>query len=180
MRKKDELSEEDITLFREANRGTKVLRQTKVEQEPPTTIIKKRKKEPSPPPDTNPLNLRTDEYATEVSGDDILEFYRGGLQHKVLRKLRQGQYNVEATLDMHGMRVTEALEILNYFIIDCLERNKRHVLIIHGKGRGHSKPVLKNKLNQWLRQIEHVLAFRSANQKDGYTGAVYVLLKGKT
>ncbi|MEE9156926.1 MAG: Smr/MutS family protein, partial [Gammaproteobacteria bacterium] len=38
-------------------------------------------------------------------------------------------------------------------------------------------PVLKNKLNNWLRQRDEVLAFCSTRPVDGGTGAVYVLLK---
>jgi DNA-nicking Smr family endonuclease len=51
--------------------------------------------------------------------------------------------------------------------------------IIHGKGYGsyQKQPVLKAKLNSWLRQHEHVQAFCSARASDGGTGAVYVLIK---
>jgi DNA-nicking Smr family endonuclease len=50
---------------------------------------------------------------------------------------------------------------------------------VHGKGNGswQKQPVLKNKLNQWLRQRDEVLAFCSARPCDGGTGAIYVLLK---
>jgi DNA-nicking Smr family endonuclease len=178
MRKKHEIDEEDKTLFRSTMRGVKPLSHTKITvQETLTPKLRKKKIEEHNP---NPLNLFYREGEDEVSGDDMLEFHRGGLQHKVLRKLRRGQYNVEATLDMHGMRVTEAKEALNYFILHCLKNGIRHALIIHGKGHGTTKPALKNKLNQWLRQVDHVLAFCSATLQEGHTGAVYVLLKGST
>jgi DNA-nicking Smr family endonuclease len=53
------------------------------------------------------------------------------------------------------------------------------VRIIHGKGHGshQRKPVLKGKVDHWLRQRRDVLAFCSARQADGGTGAVYVLLR---
>jgi DNA-nicking Smr family endonuclease len=177
MRKKHDIDKEDQELFRATMRGVKLLSPTKkidLSPAPPRKPIKK-PVEHNP----NPLNLFNRDDAIEVSGDDILEFHRGGLQHKVLRKLRRGQYNTEATLDMHGMRVTEAREALNYFVLDCLKNGIRHALIIHGKGHGTTKPALKNKLNQWLRQIETVLAFCSATAQQGRTGAVYVLLKGR-
>jgi len=52
------------------------------------------------------------------------------------------------------------------------------VHIIHGKGyrSENSHPVLKNNLNQWLRQHRDVQAFCSASAKDGGAGAVLVLL----
>ena len=78
---------------------------------------------------------------------------------------------------MHRKTVDEARESLSHFLITCKTKGIRHVLIIHGKGRGAGKPILKNKLNHWLRQTEQVLAFCSAAPKDGKSGAVYVLLR---
>ena len=173
MRKKPEISEEEKTLFRSAMRGVKSLTHTKVIVPPARTkkVVHYETK------NTNPLNLYEDENPLmDVSGDERLDFHRPGLQHKVLRKFRRGQYNVEATLDMHGMRVIEARKALNDFLLDCLENDIRHVLIVHGKGRD-KKPILKNALNQWLRQLKEVLAFCSAVHH-GQGGAVYVLLKG--
>jgi DNA-nicking Smr family endonuclease len=37
--------------------------------------------------------------------------------------------------------------------------------------------VLKRKVDHWLRQWDGILAFVSARQADGGTGAVYVLLR---
>jgi DNA-nicking Smr family endonuclease len=53
--------------------------------------------------------------------------------------------------------------------------------IVHGKGNGswQKQPVLKVKLNHWLRQRDEVLAFCSARGNDGGTGAVYVLIKNR-
>lgn len=172
MRKKYELNEEDKEFFRSVMRGVKPLVHNKITPQY-KTIKKSETKKRNP----NPLNLYENENMDEVSGDELLEFHRGGLQHKVLRKLRQGQYNVEATLDLHGMRVIEAREAVNHFLMHCIKKQMKHVIVIHGKGRGTEKPVLKNKLNQWLRQIEYVLAFCSATPQQGSSGAVYVLLK---
>jgi DNA-nicking Smr family endonuclease len=53
------------------------------------------------------------------------------------------------------------------------------VRIIHGKGNrsNHKGPVIKTKINNWLRQHERILAFHSARPVDGGTGAIYVLLR---
>ncbi|HEX2548190.1 MAG TPA: Smr/MutS family protein, partial [Gammaproteobacteria bacterium] len=112
-----------------------------------------------------------------VSASDLLFFARPGIQYKILRKLREGQYNAEAILDLHGMTVEESRTALYHFIIQCRQKGVRHALVIHGKGRANCKPILKNKLNHWLRQIPEVLAFSSAHAKDGATGALYVLLR---
>jgi len=52
------------------------------------------------------------------------------------------------------------------------------VRIVHGKGLGSGRrgPVLKGRVNSLLRKWDEVLAFVSARQVDGGTGAIYVLL----
>lgn len=109
---------------------------------------------------------------------DILSFARSGLQHSVLKKLRQGKYPVEYTLDLHGLTIAEASKALREFLGKCEAYGLRHVIIVHGKGfRSKDKPVIKPMVNRWLRAVDNVLAFHSAQPKDGGSGAVYVLLK---
>ncbi|HET8706021.1 MAG TPA: Smr/MutS family protein, partial [Pseudomonadales bacterium] len=43
--------------------------------------------------------------------------------------------------------------------------------------RDGREPILKSSVNHWLRQLPQVLAFCSAQPKDGGLGAVYVLVK---
>ncbi len=115
----------------------------------------------------------------EVESGEELFFYRPGIQKSVFRKLRTGKYSVEAELDLHGSFAKEARELVSGFISESQARSLRCVRIIHGKGLSspNKKPVLKNKVNKWLQQIDAVLAFSSALRVDGGTGAVYVLLK---
>ena len=94
--------------------------------------------------------------------------------------MRKGQYNVEAILDLHGMTVAKANAEVDRFLQQCLHQGIRIVLIIHGKGHHSQEPILKNKLNHWLRSIDGVLAFCSAAKEHGSRGASYVLLKRKT
>lgn len=109
---------------------------------------------------------------------DILEFSRSGLQYRVLKKLRQGKYPVEDVLDLHGLTVDHARKALLTFLAECETTGFRHVIIIHGKGfRSRNKPVIKAMVNRWLRAVDNVLAFHSAQPKDGGSGAVYVLLR---
>lgn len=112
------------------------------------------------------------------SGEELL-FSRPGIQKTVFKKLRTGKYAVEAELDLHGNFANEARVLVGEFIHESQARGLRCVRIIHGKGLSspNKKPVLKNKVNQWLQQIDAVLAFSSALPVDGGTGAVYVLLK---
>ena len=178
MSKKPKISEEDESLFRSAMRGVKPLsQQNKVSFTPPPP---RRKCKALPETETLQAPLSDFEKETPVSGEDLIEFSRSGIQHKILRKMRLGQYNVEAILDLHGMHADQAKETLYHFLLQCSHRGATHILVIHGKGRTNlSKPILKNKLNNWLRQLDNVLAFCSAATKDGSSGALYVLLKNE-
>ncbi len=84
-------------------------------------------------------------------------------------------------LDLHGLTARHAHSTLELFFRDCHRRRVRCVHIIHGKGYGSEdrQPVLKQKLNLWLRQRHDVMAFCSATSRDGGTGAAYVLLRSK-
>jgi len=109
---------------------------------------------------------------------EVLSFSRSGLQHNVIKKLRQGKFPIEHMLDLHGLTVNEASGELIEFLGECEAAGVRHAIIIHGKGfRSKDKPVIKPMVNRWLRDVDNVLAFHSAQAKDGGSGAVYVLLK---
>ncbi len=177
MPKKTDIDAADKQLFRDAMRDVKPLKQPKkLATLPPSieTSFKKRRRA-SEEPLLAPLS--DFENLDQLSSEDLVEFNRAGIQHKILRKLRGGQYNVEAILDLHGMTVTEARESLYHFLLQCQQKGACHILIVHGKGRISGRPILKNKLNHWLRQLDNVLAFCSARAKDGHSGAMYVLLK---
>jgi DNA-nicking Smr family endonuclease len=116
-----------------------------------------------------------------VTASDQLFFARPGLQQRQLQRLRRGQLAAGAELDLHGLTTTEARRTLGEFIAHCLDRQIRSVHIIHGKGYSGTgpAPVLKNRINAWLRQHHDVLAFSSAQARDGGTGALYVLLRSQ-
>lgn len=115
----------------------------------------------------------------EPETGEELTYCREGLQHGVLRKLRRGQFRVGAALDLHGMNVAAAHQAMIGFLKTSQRDNITCVRIIHGKGNRsrHKGPVLKHKVNHWLRQRDEVLAFCSARPVDGGTGAIYVLLR---
>jgi DNA-nicking Smr family endonuclease len=114
----------------------------------------------------------------ELASGEELVFRREGVQSAILRKLRRGQYQVQAQIDLHGLTVPEAKEALRVFIAQALGRGLRCVRVIHGKGlrSGHRGPVLKGAVSSVLRRIGPVVAYVSARPIDGGTGAVYVLL----
>jgi DNA-nicking Smr family endonuclease len=121
-------------------------------------------------------------FAPEESNSEFgeeLSYIRPGIQRSVLQKLRRGQFPMEATLDLHGLHATNASEKLRQFIQQSQMSGRQAVRIVHGKGYGSvgRQPVLKVMVNQVLRQLHSVLAFCSAKERDGGTGAVDVLLR---
>ncbi len=61
---------------------------------------------------------------------------------------------------------------------DAIQHRARVLRVIHGKGRrsGNRGPVLKLVASNYLRRLGMVLAFASAREVDGGSGAILVLL----
>ena len=117
-----------------------------------------------------------------VESSDELLFAAPGIQLGLMKRLRKGHLPWEQGLDLHGMTVEQARDELARFIQDSLRLQARVVLVVHGKAysQAGSHPVLKSYVNDWLRQIQGVMAFCSAQPRDGGTGALYVLLKRRS
>ena len=111
----------------------------------------------------------------------VLEFKRPGIQNGVFRKLKQGRYESEAMLDLHRLTTSMARKELFEFVEESHQLGLRTVLIIHGKGQTSAErersSILKGCTDHWLRELELVQAFHSAQPQHGGTGAVYVLLR---
>ena len=122
----------------------------------------------------------SDEFDVEtlLDTDEALSFRRRGVGPEVVRKLRRGVWAIQAQLDLHGARRDEAREQLGAFLRDAVRAGLRCVRVVHGKGLGSGPkgPVLKKAVNLILRKTAAVLAFCSARQVDGGTGAIYVLI----
>lgn len=169
---------DDFRALREALAGVRPLRNDTVPLRPP-----------APPP--VPQQGRRDEQAvlqemgladpgaSELDMGDELTFRRDGIAPAVVRKLRRGQFAVQAHLDLHGLTSVEAKIRLAGFLQHCLGTGVRCVRVVHGKGNSSPGkiPVLKPRVAYWLAQRDEVLAYASARPVDGGTGAIYVLLR---
>ena len=115
----------------------------------------------------------------QVSGEEFIFYSQNGLQYKTQKQLRQGKIPVDDHLDLHGLSIRESREELLEFINFAQKTHCRCIRLVHGKGyrAENGIPVLKNKINNWLRQHPDVIAFSSAQPRDGGTGAVYILIK---
>lgn len=152
---------------------------------------------PGEPPTIDQFNIKNDDsealaaLAELVSGEgpfdvaDSDEFVEGsvqGLDPRVMQRLRRGDFAFRAHLDLHGLQKPEAKVALEKFLAESAKGGHRCVLVVTGRGL-HSKdqiPVLKGSVQGWLtrgRAAAKVLAFATAQPKDGGYGAIYVLLR---
>jgi DNA-nicking Smr family endonuclease len=128
------------------------------------------------PPITKTRNTRNPSKDLEegAAGD----FAVSGVDQRTLRKLKRGDIQATARLDLHGQTTAEATATLGRFIDTSVHRH-RCVCIVHGRGL-HSEgnvPILKTRVRDHLRRHRGVLAYTDAPRSDGGSGAVYVLLR---
>jgi DNA-nicking Smr family endonuclease len=151
---------------------------------------------PKPPVKTRGIQLAeptpsSSVFIDETSQDDSVLFARGGLQNRVIRKLKRGEFGFSEILDLHGRTTAQSDHDLSQFLAESIRDGLLTVLIIHGKGlhsvksdfesdSGQPDGVLKRYTVNWLKRQSGVMAFCSALPKDGGTGALYVLLRVKT
>lgn len=111
-----------------------------------------------------------------------------------LKRLAKGQKEIEARIDLHGLRAAEAHAALRAFILGCYARGQRNVLVITGKGGSEQnagerpfelwsdsdRGVLKRNVPYWLSEPELrsvVISFTHAHPRHGGEGALYVQLR---
>ncbi|MEG0820226.1 MAG: Smr/MutS family protein [Burkholderiaceae bacterium] len=185
---------EAATRRAEQERATNEFRQA-IEQLGGVTPLPMRRRHwhhpPPPAPLTRPRTSGDEAIEPDALSDDIdvdrwletdeaLAYHRPGLGPDIVRKLRRGHWNVQAEIDLHGLRVDEARGALGAFLREALKHGERCVRIVHGKGLGSKdrQPVLKRKVLAWLVQRKEVIAFVQARPADGGSGALIVLLSG--
>jgi DNA-nicking Smr family endonuclease len=100
------------------------------------------------------------------------------------QKIARGRVEIDARLDLHGMKQNEAREHLSAFLHRVQARGKSLVLVITGKGtaapEGAERGVLRRAVPLWLALPEFrslVIGFEEAAPAHGGTGALYVRIR---
>jgi len=151
-----------------------------------------------PPRRLQTRTLPNEDDNTLICLEDLIEKGRGfhvaytpeyieGKGHDVpqemTRRLHQGQFAIQAHIDLHGMTVRQAREAVGGFLHQAVRQGLRMVLIVHGRGLSSPvEPVLKSHLVKWLQQgswRKWVMAYTSARVCDGGAGATYILLRSR-
>ena len=111
------------------------------------------------------------------------------------KKLARGAIEIEARIDLHGMRQREAHSALRRFLFNAHAKGYRMVLVITGKGNAQrnldrdndigfdlfEQPgVLRRNVPQWINESDLrsiVVAHTQAHSRHGGEGALYIHLR---
>ncbi len=81
--------------------------------------------------------------------------------------------SVGLTVDLHGMRFVEAMEVLDKYIDDALLRGYEKVTINHGLGTG----TLRKGVHDYLKKSKDVKSFTGGGRYEGGLGVTVVTFK---
>jgi DNA-nicking Smr family endonuclease len=119
-----------------------------------------------------------DASSDQENSEQDLSYAIKGSSPDLLKKLRKGQWSVQARLDLHGLDRNQARAALSDFLRKSKQVKLRCVCVIYGKGiHSQQSAVLPAKVRGWLSQSEFVQAFCPANPQEGGEGGLYVLFK---
>lgn len=173
---------DDLELFRQATQGARRIRVDKADTGKPRTdraLLRTLRQSAAQPGNTTRVDGMSDQFVIDAQPEEELSWAANGVQESQLRKLKGGQIPFEGSIDLHGMTVEKARELLWHFLAEANKMEVRCVRVTHGKAQrkdGRS-PILKSHVNTWLRQHGQVLGFTSCLPRHGGTGSVYILLK---
>lgn len=112
-----------------------------------------------------------------------------GIEPGMKKRIQRGTLDIDATLDLHGMRQKEAHAALSRFVRARVARGDRTVLVITGKGLKKLERdaativeagVLRSMLPVWLSEpalAPLIAGWDAAAQAHGGEGAFYVRLR---
>ena len=109
------------------------------------------------------------------------------LERRLKQRLSRGRVDVDAVMDLHGLRAAQAHSTLRHFLLTAQASGAKLVLVITGKGRasddtigGSEGGVLRRSVPQWLRAPELrgvIVGFEEAAHPHGGSGALYVRIR---
>lgn len=118
-----------------------------------------------------------------------------GFDRKKARKVRSGRVQIEARIDLHGMRQSKAHAELRAFLHRCYARKLQWVLVITGKGSSRREDedsehfdmwsrresgVLRRNVPRWLEEPDLrplIISYTTAAPQHGGEGALYIHLR---
>ena len=110
------------------------------------------------------------------------------IERRLRQRLSRGRAQVDAVMDLHGLRQDQAHSALRHFLFNAQASGAKLVIVITGKGGRspdlssyHSETgVLRRSVPQWLRAPDMrgvVMGFEEAAHHHGGSGALYVRIR---
>ncbi len=103
------------------------------------------------------------------------------IDHRTRVKIKRGRLEVDARLDLHGMRQDEAQRALNAFLRRAQADGARVAIVVTGKGFSREEGgVLRRVVPMWLQAPglrDVVVGFGEAARHHGGEGALYVQIR---
>ena len=102
----------------------------------------------------------------------------GGLDTATWQRFRTGKLPVVRTLDLHGMTVQQAHDMLISFIRSAHADQVRHVEIVTGRGSGQSGGAIRREFPHWLNRPDiRPLILGAAHPHAMNPGSVRLMLR---
>ena len=105
----------------------------------------------------------------------------GDLDHRTRAKIKRGRLDVDAKLDLHGMRQEEAQRALYAFLRRSQAAGAKVVIVVTGKGLSREDGgVLRRVAPMWLQAPalrDVVVSYGEAARHHGGEGALYVRIR---
>lgn len=160
---KRKLTPEEVRLWQNQLKDVKPLSKVK-------KVLEEDKKEVAPPPPQPP---KAPPLKRTKSTDVLQPFQR--------REVRQVQ--IEAQVDLHGLSLERAYDVLEQFLRKAQEKHFKTILVITGKGSLSEEHTLRHQLPRWLEETplkSMVSSYHNpARLYHGGAGAYYVRLRKK-
>jgi len=129
--------------------------------------------------------LNNNEFNNNLSNLDTFVLEKDktlGINTNSDRKLTLGKYDIDSKIDLHGLTLSEAYEKVRLFFNNAVIRKYKCILVITGKGKHSTNTTIKESIRDWLKQpyfANNIIKYTDASQKDGGSGAIYILLRNK-
>jgi DNA-nicking Smr family endonuclease len=159
---KRKLTPEEVRLWQNQLKDVKPLSKVKKVPEEEKEVA------PPPPQPSKALPLK------KAKSTDVLQPFQR-------REVRQVQ--IEAQLDLHGLSLERAYDVLEQFLRKAQEKHFKTILVITGKGSLSEEHTLRHQLPRWLEETplkSMVSSYHNpARLHHGGAGAYYVRLRKK-
>ena len=175
MKRKISITEQDKSLFREEAKGIKRIISDTCPTQPPSVQWQasvKSKTKQARDERFDCLFHFSDQYQPLLPDEGPIRFIQAGLDKRLLKRLRRGDYQPELMLDLHGLTQQQAKAELSALLDECQRKHICCASVMTGLG----KHILLQRLPGWLAQHPAVAAFHQAPKSWGGKAAFLVLI----